>query len=152
MSMIITVVFMMCLVALLLACWRLVTLRSQGTPVIVRRLPAQGIHGWRHGTLRYRGVVVYYYKVRSLSPSPNLVFNRENTHVISRRALTPEEASFMEPELNVVTVDVAGQQFEVALDPSGEMALTAWVEAAPSRQRIRTSPDVARRYFTNHQD
>ncbi|WKD60996.1 hypothetical protein CCICO_04800 [Corynebacterium ciconiae DSM 44920] len=138
-------------VAAVLVLWRFLTLRSQGTPVIVRRLPAEGVHGWRHGMLRYRGMVLYYYKVRSILPFPNLVFSRADTHVVSRRRITAGEASFMEPNLSVLQLDIAGQGYEVALDARGEMALTAWIEAAPSRQRIRSNPRVARWYFRESQ-
>lgn len=41
--------------AVLLAVWRFLTLRSRGTTILLRRLPASGVHGWRHGTIRYNG-------------------------------------------------------------------------------------------------
>ncbi|MBV7281504.1 DUF2550 domain-containing protein [Corynebacterium sp. TAE3-ERU30] len=138
-------------VAALLVLWRFFTLRSQGTPVIMRRLPAEGVHGWRHGMLRYRGMVLYYYKVRSLLPSPNMVFSRSDTQVVSRRRITAGEASFMEPYLSILELDIAGQHYEVALDAHSEMALTAWIEAAPSRQRVRTNLRAARSYFRESQ-
>ena len=40
------------IVITLLATWRFITLRSKGTPVLLRKMPAPGDHGWRLGAIR----------------------------------------------------------------------------------------------------
>lgn len=117
--------------ALLLAAWRFFTLRSRGTNVIMRSLPAHGIHGWRHGLLRYHGNDLEYFKLRSLSPMANLILSRLSMSLLERRSPTTEEAAFMSPGLNILTVKNKENEFELALDCNGEMGFTAWLESAP---------------------
>ena len=44
----------------LLAAVRFFTLRSRGTSVLLRRLPAKDSHTWRHGLVRYNGEYMGY--------------------------------------------------------------------------------------------
>ena len=40
-------------IVLLAALWRLVSFRNTGSQGLLRNLPADGVHGWRHGVYRY---------------------------------------------------------------------------------------------------
>ncbi|AKK08521.1 hypothetical protein CATRI_05305 [Corynebacterium atrinae] len=139
-------------VAMLLALWRFLTLRSQGTSVIIRRLPASGTHGWRHGRVRYNGEELHYYKLRSLSPGADLVLNRQQLEFLDSRPLTDREASFMDPSLKVTTISNDGQLYEIVVDSRGLMALTAWMESAPNIRQERTDFNKLRNRITRHQN
>lgn len=123
--------------AVLLAAWRFATLRSRGTRVLLRRLPASGVHGWRHGTLRYHGEDLEYFKLRSISPAADLVFHRQDLEFHEPREMTPEEAAFMEEGLSIATLCDDGTHYELALDTHGLMAITAWIESAPDARHQR---------------
>lgn len=132
------VLAVMLLLAVLLALWRFLTLRSRGQTVLLRRLPASGVHGWRHGTLRYDGDLLQYYKLRSISPRADHVFHRQQLEFVDSRDVTPEEAAFMSRDLRIATVsDDHDVRYEFALDQHGLMALTAWVESAPDIRHER---------------
>jgi hypothetical protein len=132
------VVGVVVLLAVLLALWRFLTLRSRGQTVLLRRLPASGLHGWRHGTLRYDGDQLLYYKLRSLSPRADHVFHRQQLEVLDSRNVSEEEGGFMSRDLRIATLsDDHDVRYEFALDQHGLMALTAWVEAAPDIRHER---------------
>ncbi|WP_080795385.1 DUF2550 domain-containing protein [Corynebacterium pacaense] len=114
-----------------LAAWRFFTLRSRGTSAIMRRLPAQGIHGWRHGSMRYHGNDLEYFKLRSISPMADLILTRLSVSLLNRRSPTSEEAAFISPDLRILTFRSKDTEYELALDTHGEMAFTAWLESAP---------------------
>lgn len=116
--------------AVMLAAWRFFTLRSRGTTVILRELPQSGVHGWRHGSLRYNGNDLEYFKVRSLSPMANIIFNRLSVELLDRREPTTEEAVFMSDGTRIVRIRSREKEIEIGLDSHGEMAMTAWLEAA----------------------
>ncbi|GAB3595474.1 hypothetical protein CFAEC_05830 [Corynebacterium faecale] len=116
--------------AVMLAAWRFFTLRSRGTTVILRELPQSGVHGWRHGSLRYNGNDLEYFKVRSLSPMANIIFNRLSVELLDRREPTTEEAVFMSDGTRIVRIRSKEKEIEIGLDSHGEMAMTAWLEAA----------------------
>ncbi|MDO5513140.1 DUF2550 domain-containing protein [Corynebacterium sp.] len=134
--------------AVLLATWRFFTLRSRGQTILLRRLPASGIHGWRHGTIRYHGDDLEYFKLRSISPVADQVFHRQQMTVDGTRPLTPEEQRFMDGDLSVATLSDRGTHFEVALHAHALMALTAWVESAPDIRHERVDHAALRNRIT----
>jgi len=134
--------------AVLLAIWRFLTLRSRGQTILLRRLPANGAHGWRHGTIRYNGDDLEYFKLRSISPMADQVFNRQHLDFHEPRALTEEEKAFMSDNFSVATLCDDGTHYEVALDPHGLMALTAWVESAPDIRHERIDHVALRNRIT----
>lgn len=117
--------------AVLLAAWRFFTLHSRGTTVILRELPQSGVHGWRHGSFRYNGNDLEYFKLRSLSPMADLILNRLSVTLLDRRDPAADEAVFMSQGLKILHIKSKNDQIELALDAHGEMAFTAWLEAAP---------------------
>lgn len=148
MDIVIWILVVIAVLAVLLAAWRFFTLRSRGTSVILRRLPAAGPHGWRHGTIRYNGDDLEYFKLRSLSPSADLVFHRKTVEFHGMRGMTPEEAEFMAPGLQIFEIAVGDVHYELALDAHGSMALTAWVESAPDVRQERVDHHALREKIT----
>lgn len=130
MEFIIAALVIIALLAVVLAAWRFFTLRSRGTTVILRRLPQAGVHGWRHGSLRYNGNDLEYFKLRSLSPMADIIFNRRSVELLDRREPTTEEAVFMSSDTRILHVRSKDTETELGMDPYGEMAFTAWLEAA----------------------
>lgn len=145
------VLFIIAALVVLLAAWRFFTQRARGTVVILRSQPNAGTHGWRHGSVRYRGDEVFYYKLRSLSPGADLILNRTLTDLLGRRKPTPEELEFMPSHIHILEIDSEGKRFEVGIGGLGEMALTAWIEAAPDQRRQRPDHENLRRRITRRQ-
>lgn len=121
----------------LLAATRFFTLRSRGASVLLRHLPAKGIHGWRHGVIRYAGDHAEYFKLRSLVPGYDLRLNRLDIEVVGHRTVSDDEASFISTDMRAVHVKVGAKEYEIAFDLHGEMAFMAWIESAPSKRMER---------------
>nr|WP_246858229.1 DUF2550 domain-containing protein [Corynebacterium sp. sy017] len=127
------------------AAWRFLTLRSKGTPVILRRLPATGTHGWRHGLFRYHGDSLHYFMLRSIAPLADMLFERTHVVIKGHRDVTNREDSFLFGD-KIVQFSHHGQDYELVCSPHAEMAFTAWVEAAPSSRMDKMNPkDLLRR-------
>ena len=125
------------LLVIFLAALRFFTVRSRGTSVLLRRVPAKNSLSWRHGSLRYEGEFVEYFKLRSVSPRCDLRINRLDIEVMSTRPLDDDEASFMSAATEVIRFRAKGKEYELASDAHGIMAFGAWVEAAPSKRQQR---------------
>lgn len=140
--------FLILLLAGALLLWRFVALRSKGTPCLVRKMPAHGVHGWRHGLLRYDGTTVRFYKLRSLNPNADMTFHRCDVTVRGHREPTVCEASFMSSEGNrVLEITCGDRDYELACSSRAAMALTAWIEAAPDRRMERLPAAALKRKF-----
>ena len=122
-------------IALGLALWRAVTLRSKGIPVVARTLPAPDGRHWRHGVLIFTGTTAKIYEVFSIRPEPDLTFERAHTEIVGRRGIQECEARRLEQELNIVELEASGRRFELAIDPQCDTALVSWVESGPSARR-----------------
>ncbi|ALA67104.1 DUF2550 domain-containing protein [Corynebacterium lactis] len=131
-----------------LALWRFASLHSKGTPVIVRPLPASDGAAWRHGVMVYSESVLKVYKLRSLRPGADVCFSRHDVSIVDRRDPTMVEAGFFDDGLKVVRIQTRSVgQWELALDPSGDTALVAWVESSPSVRQTRVLPtDIEKRF------
>nr|WP_227659054.1 MULTISPECIES: DUF2550 domain-containing protein [unclassified Corynebacterium] len=132
-----------------LAAWRFFALRSRGTTVVLRLLPASGTHGWRHGLLRYAGEELRYYKLRSLAPVADVIFDRQALVLASHRDLSAREASFMTEAARVVVVEHGKETWEIAVDARAEMALRAWLESAPDARQERPNYRVLKSRITH---
>lgn len=134
-----TVIFWLLVIACItlgiLAAFRFFTLRSRGTSVLMRKMPAKDSHSWRHGMLRYIGESVKFFKLRSVSPAADLVFNRLDVELLGTRKLDDDEASFMPEAAEVLHFRAGDREYEVASDLHGILALIAWIESAPSRRQ-----------------
>ena len=129
------VLILIILAVIILAAVRFFTLRSRGTTVLLRLLPAKDSHSWRHGLVRYNGEYMEYFKLRSVLPRANMRFNRLDITLNGIRSLDDDEASFMPASDQVMGISVHGKDYEIASDAQGIMALNAWVEAAPSKRK-----------------
>ncbi|WJZ02380.1 hypothetical protein CFREI_05425 [Corynebacterium freiburgense] len=136
------------LTVFVLAVWRFYMLRSSGVHVILRNVPADGAHGWRHGLIRYNGSSAEYFKLRSLSPAANIVIDRQLAQLLGSRMPTSQESEFMEPGTKIAHILVGDMEYEVAMNSRSEMALTAWLESAPSQRLERQDPREAIRHLT----
>ncbi|KQB86366.1 DUF2550 domain-containing protein [Corynebacterium lowii] len=132
-----------------LAAWRFFGLRSRGTTVILRRLPATGTHGWRHGLVRYEGEELRYYKLRSLAPVADTIFDRQALSLASQRDLSAREASFMAEGMRVLELKHGNESWEIAVDLRTEMALRAWLESAPDARQERPDYRMLKRRITH---
>ena len=132
--------------------WRFVAVRKTGTQALMRALPAENVHGWRHGIVRYSGSRMTFYMLRSLSFGADVVLSRNAIHVTGRRQATEIEREFM-PGVEVVIVFSAdGREYEFACDRHTAMALVSWLESAPDRRQVRTDMnDLRHRAFRTHQ-
>lgn len=127
-----------------LAAWKFFTLRSKGNAVIARRLPAKGTHGWRHGRIVCDGQKLNMYKLRSLSPSADVILERKELTLHRQRSVTDAEGSFMSSSLQVLEISTSDDHFELAVDHSTAMALTSWLESAPDSRQERYNPQHLR--------
>ncbi len=124
--------------------WRFFAVRKSGTQALMRALPAESIHGWRHGIVRYSGSRMSFYMLRSLSFGADVVLSRHSITVTGRREATETEREFM-PEVEVVIVFSAdGREFEFGCDRLTAMALVSWLESAPDRRQVRSDMNVLR--------
>lgn len=124
------------------AVWRFTMFRNTGVQGLIRQLPAEGVHGWRHGVLRYAGEEARFYKLRSLSFNYDVSLDRRDMTFNGIRELTAEERDFM-PGVDCV-LELSGPQgdFEFAGKRHAEMALISWVESAPDSRMQRGDMNV----------
>ncbi len=118
-----------------LAIGRFIMLRSTGTQVLVRPMPAKDSYSWRHGIVRYNAGCLEFFKLRSVWPTADLSLNRLDVEIVSTRQLLDDEANFMPEASEAIHIRVDGKEYEIAVDGRGAMALTAWIESAPSRRK-----------------
>ncbi|MCS4534863.1 DUF2550 domain-containing protein [Corynebacterium sp. HS2168-gen11] len=125
--------------------WRFFALRSSGSNAIVRRLPASGTSGWRHGLFFYSGTSLRFYQVRSISPYADIEFERSRLHVVGQREQLPEETDIMDTSDPIVIVEYQGEQYEVQLSARGRLAFIAWIESAPDARMVHINLHELRR-------
>ncbi|WP_459587880.1 DUF2550 domain-containing protein [Corynebacterium camporealensis] len=123
------------LICACLAALRFFTLRSRGTTVLLRPMPAKDSHSWRHGLLRYKGETAQYFMLRSVWPTCDLKFPRFDIEILGTRQIDDVEATFMSEASDVVHFRTGYKEYEIASDQHGMMAFCAWIEAAPSRRQ-----------------
>lgn len=124
-------------VVLIAVVWRFTMFRNSGVQGLIRRLPADGVHGWRHGVLRYVGEYARFYKLRSLSFHHDLSLDRRAVTFNGMREVTEEEREIMPTVESVLQLSGPEGDFEFAADRRVEMALISWVESAPDSRAQR---------------
>lgn len=131
------------------AVWRFSRLRKRGLPLAIRSLPgsADGLD-WRHAVVILTDQRALVYRLRSLRPGCDDSFARQSVHVESRRELTPGESPLFENNEHVLRLEQEdGNGWEIAVTDSGDTAIVAWIESAPSVMHRRRLPtDMERRY------
>ena len=128
----------MAIVLLAGALWRFLTVRNNGTPALMRALPATGTHGWRHGIAVYSGETMRFFKLRSMSFSADLELDRSTLTISGNRNATETERDFMPGVEVVVLVSSDSAEHEFAFNRRAAMALISWVESAPDSRQVRT--------------
>lgn len=116
---------------------RFYSLRVAGVPIIIRYLPAQGEHGWRHGTLRYDDHEVKYYRLSSVRLGPSWTLPRSGTEIVGRRAPHGTELDVIDPDMVIVHAVTPDGETELAFARDGLTAFQSWLESRPSPRRQR---------------
>mgnify|MGYP001757730804 CR=1 FL=1 len=117
--------------------WRFMMFRNSGAQGLIRSLPADGVHGWRHGVVRYVGEEARFYKLRSLSFNYDMSIDRRDVTFNGVRDLTDDERDIMPQVEKVLSLSGPMGQFEFAGQRHAEMALISWVESAPDSRAQR---------------
>lgn len=125
-----------------LVVYRLRLMRSAGTPMLLRELPAAADAGWRHGAIHYTDDALVYYRLSSLRPGATLSLSRRRIDVVGRRSPSGTELEIMDHDVVVVELAVGrrgqGGRYEIAMAPELVMAFQSWIEArSPKRARRR---------------
>lgn len=118
--------------------WRFSMVRGSGARAMIRRMPAEGIHGWRHGVLRYDGERMLFYKLRSLSFTHDMVADRRLLEFTGFRDVTADEREFMPDISTILKVDSPDGGIEFAADRRTQMGFVSWIESAPDARAERT--------------
>ncbi|MBL7285723.1 DUF2550 family protein [Corynebacterium godavarianum] len=137
MEIIVSVVLLVVIGVTGIAIWRFAMFRNSGGRALIRKLPAHGLHGWRHGILRYTGEELQFYKLRSLSSNYDYALDRRDLTINGVRDLTADEQEIMPGVSTVLEMTSPRGQLEFAADRHVEMALISWVESAPDRRQQR---------------
>lgn len=116
---------------------RLYSLRVAGVPIILRYLPAQDEHGWRHGTLRYDDHELKYYRLSSVRLGPSWTLPRNGTEIVGRRAPHGTELDVIDPDMVIVHAVTPSGDTELAFARDGLTAFQSWLESRPSPRRER---------------
>ena len=109
-------------------------LKDKGTGVLMRVLPAEGEHGWRHGILVYEENRVRFYKLLKFVDRKAFDLNREEIRISARRSLHGLEIRLMDESTRIVALTGCDPQVELALSPSAHAALLSWLESRPSKR------------------
>ncbi|MHA2788736.1 DUF2550 domain-containing protein [Corynebacterium sp. S7] len=126
------VLIALAVLCMVLAALRFFALRSRGSTVLLRVLPASGEHGWRHGKIQYSGDTLYYFKLRSLIPRADITLDRSHLVVESHREISDNEREFMPTAARILTVKSESATYEIAANRHVIMALISWIESAPN--------------------
>ncbi|MBT0568415.1 DUF2550 domain-containing protein [Williamsia sp. CHRR-6] len=119
---------------------RVSRLRSSGTAVLFRSLPAGDDRGWRHGTIRYTDDAVRFHRLSSLRTGPSRVFARQSIELVGRRAPAGTEFDVLDA-MTVVAIRVGEDRYEIAMSAGAITAFSSWLESRPSvrSQRRRSA-------------
>lgn len=125
--------------------YRVREVRSAGTPVIFRALPAGIDRGWRHGSVHYTERALVYYRLSSLRPGPTAVLSRRHLELIGRRAPEGTERQIMDSNMVVLALRDSGPgarsgDYEMAMDQILVTAFLSWLEARAPRRSRRSGP------------
>ncbi|AKK10902.1 DUF2550 family protein [Corynebacterium uterequi] len=125
------------LVAVALAAWRFLIVRSQGTGGLFRT-SSTGVWGtWHYALLRYSGDELLIYRLTSLLPAADIVLHRTFLSIKSHRRPQSGELDVIDPDTVLITIEHGQRQYEFALEHHAAKAIIAWVESAPSERQER---------------
>ncbi len=121
-------------------CYRYTVVRRGSTSVILRRLPADGGAGWRHGVLVYGEGELRYFRLSSLRMFADLTLRRSGLELSGRRTPAGTELEIMSEDMPIVAVAGDGVRVEIALERGSMTAFQSWVESRPSARSLRRLP------------
>lgn len=121
--------------------YRFAMLRRGGTSALLRVLPADGGHGWRHGLIRYGDESMVFFKLTSLKLGPDSRITRQGIELADRRSPRGDEYDIMTDEIIVTGVTDGFRSYEVALDRGSTAAFQSWIESRPSGRSLRRQLD-----------
>ncbi len=110
--------------------FRVNRLRSNGTAVLLRSLPAGDDQGWRHGIVRYDDHAMVYYRLSSLRTGPSEVIARHAIETRGRRQPRGTEVDVIDG-MTILEIDADGSAFELAMASGAITAFQSWVESRP---------------------
>lgn len=88
--------------------------------------------GWVLGVARYSGERLEWFRAFSLSLSPRLVFQRNETWAGAQRSPDAIEAVLLYADQRIIRLETAaGGSWEVAMREESMTGLLSWLEAAP---------------------
>lgn len=117
--------------------WRFTFIRTKGTPTVMRTLPAKSLRAWRHGSLRYTGSALYFYKLRSFKPGADETLDRTQVSFEGFRRVEDEEKQLLPEDFVIIQVGCEGKTYDFALENRPGKALISWIESAPSARQQR---------------
>ena len=137
------IVLVLVLLALtVLSFYRFAMLRRGGTSALLRILPADGGHGWRHGLIRYNDDHLVFFKLTSLRMGPDARIARQRIELADRRTPRGDEFDIMTSDIIVTGVTTEARAYEVALDRGSTAAFQSWIESRPSARYRRRHPTI----------
>jgi hypothetical protein len=95
--------------------------------------------GWVLGVGRYSGSLLEWFRVFSLAPRARLTFKRSELEYVGRRDPAGVEAYSLYAGHVIVTCKTPVGTLEVAMSPEALTGFLAWLEAAPTAHRSRSS-------------
>ena len=146
-TVLLTVLLVVAVALCALLAYRLGQLRSAGTPVLLREVPAGADEGWRHGTVHYSDEALRYFRLSSLRPGPSATFCRQGIEITGRRDPVGTETDIMDG-LVVRTPSGDGLPhledhqagpgtYELAMTPGAVTAFQSWLESRQSDRSQR---------------
>ncbi|WP_066165577.1 DUF2550 domain-containing protein [Gordonia hydrophobica] len=121
--------------------YRLVEVRRAGTPVLLRSLPAEADHGWRHGSVHYGEEALAYYRLSSLRPGPTVSMSRRRIEIVGRRSPVGTELEIMDPRDSIVELAIGrtdkAARYELGMSPEVHTAFLSWIESRQPRRARR---------------
>lgn len=116
--------------------YRLVVIRRNSTPALVR---LKGVEGWRYGAVRYSDTEAAFYRLVSIRFGADVRLDRRS--LVMGRRRHPAGAELDVAEAGEMIVDFSGRdrggrvvEGELCLGPAEMTALLAWVEACSIEQ------------------
>lgn len=130
----VSIVLLMLAAACIFLYRSMTALQDKGTPAVVRFLPAEGAHGWRHGILVYDEDSVAFYMLRRLINKNALVLERNSVTIKARRSPRGQECELMGETTYIIHVLSGDIEVEIALEPSAHFAFLSWLESRPNKR------------------
>lgn len=122
------------------ALYRLSEIRSTGTPILLRPIPAAEDSGWRHGSAHYGDNDLVYYRLVTFWQGPTVRLVRTAIAIEGKREPRGTEHEILE-DMTIIELapgaDGEGGAFELGMTPDALTAFQAWLESAPPRRARR---------------